>query len=146
MTDNNLKTKYINVLQFIQDAQFHQYIMIIKFKKRPIVYLTTIPSIELLISMQQHSSRTCISSPYLPVDMIFRSFNFIYVFLPVVPGSGEIKLSILKFYERHHDLVDRYRISVSQMTTDMFQFLLCRMRPTYLDLSPGCFYNLTRIC
>jgi hypothetical protein len=25
-----------------------------------------------------------------------------------------------KFYGRHHDLVDRYGISVSQMTTDMF--------------------------
>ena len=26
----------------------------------------------------------------------------------------------IKFYGRHHDLVDRYGISVSQMTTDMF--------------------------
>jgi hypothetical protein len=25
-----------------------------------------------------------------------------------------------KFYGRHHDLVDRYEISVSQMTMDMF--------------------------
>jgi hypothetical protein len=25
-----------------------------------------------------------------------------------------------KFYGRHHDIVDRYSISVSQMTTDMF--------------------------
>jgi hypothetical protein len=27
-----------------------------------------------------------------------------------------------KKYGRHHDLVDRYGISVSQMTTDMFHF------------------------
>ena len=27
---------------------------------------------------------------------------------------------IRKFYGRHHDLVDRYGISVSQMTMDMF--------------------------
>ena len=27
---------------------------------------------------------------------------------------------LVKFYGRHHDLVDRYGISVSQMTTDMF--------------------------
>jgi hypothetical protein len=28
-----------------------------------------------------------------------------------------------KAYGRHHDLVDRYGISVSQMTTDMFHWL-----------------------
>jgi len=28
--------------------------------------------------------------------------------------------SLRKFYGRHHDLVDGYGISVSQMTTDMF--------------------------
>ena len=32
----------------------------------------------------------------------------------------KLKSSLLKFYGRHHDLVDRYGISVSQMTTDMF--------------------------
>jgi hypothetical protein len=38
---------------------------------------------------------------------------------PRVPfGKVEVKTS--KFYGRHHDLVDRYGISVSQMTTDMF--------------------------
>ena len=31
-----------------------------------------------------------------------------------------LKSSLRKFYGRHHDLVDRYGISVSQMTTDMF--------------------------
>ena len=31
----------------------------------------------------------------------------------------KLKSSIRKFYRRHHDLVDRYGISVSQMTTDM---------------------------
>ena len=30
-----------------------------------------------------------------------------------------LKSSLRKFYGRHHDLVDRYGISVSQMTTDM---------------------------
>ena len=33
----------------------------------------------------------------------------------------KLKSSLRKFYSRHHDLVDR--ISVSQMTTDMFPFL-----------------------
>jgi len=32
--------------------------------------------------------------------------------------------SLRKFYGRHHDLVDRYGISVSQMTTDVFHLSL----------------------
>ena len=32
----------------------------------------------------------------------------------------KLKSSLRKFYGHHHDLVDRYGISVSQMTTDMF--------------------------
>ena len=32
----------------------------------------------------------------------------------------KLKSSLQKFYGRHHDLVDRYGISVSQMTTDIF--------------------------
>jgi len=32
----------------------------------------------------------------------------------------KLKSSLRKLYGRHHDLVDRYGISVSKMTTDMF--------------------------
>ena len=32
----------------------------------------------------------------------------------------KVKLSLRKFYGRHHDLVERYGISVSLLTTDMF--------------------------
>ena len=32
----------------------------------------------------------------------------------------QLKSSLRKFYGRHHDSVDRYGISVLQMTTDMF--------------------------
>jgi hypothetical protein len=32
----------------------------------------------------------------------------------------KLKSSLRKWYGRHHDLVDRYGISVPQMTTDMF--------------------------
>jgi hypothetical protein len=35
----------------------------------------------------------------------------------------KLKSSLRKFYGRHHDLVDRYGISVSQMTMDMFHLL-----------------------
>jgi hypothetical protein len=38
---------------------------------------------------------------------------YIYVYLFVM-------LNKQWFYGRHHDLVDRYGISMSQMTTDMF--------------------------
>jgi hypothetical protein len=34
--------------------------------------------------------------------------------------SVKLKSSLRKFSDRHHDLVDRYGISVSQMTTYMF--------------------------
>ena len=33
---------------------------------------------------------------------------------------AKLKASLRKLYGRHHDLVDRYGIYVSQMTTDMF--------------------------
>jgi len=32
----------------------------------------------------------------------------------------KLKSLLRKFYGRHHDLVDRYGIFMSQMTTDMF--------------------------
>jgi hypothetical protein len=35
----------------------------------------------------------------------------------------KLKSSLRKFYGHHHDLVDRYGISVSHMTTDMFHKL-----------------------
>jgi len=36
----------------------------------------------------------------------------------------KLKSSLREFYGRHHDLDDRYKISVSQMTTDMFHLPL----------------------
>jgi hypothetical protein len=39
---------------------------------------------------------------------------------PRVPIGFKLKSSLRKIYDRNHDLVDRYGISVSQMTTDMF--------------------------
>jgi hypothetical protein len=34
----------------------------------------------------------------------------------------KLKWSLRNFYGRHHDLVNHYGISVSQMTTDIFRF------------------------
>ena len=36
----------------------------------------------------------------------------------------KLKSLLRKFYSRHHDLIDRYGISVSQMTIDMFHLSL----------------------
>ena len=33
---------------------------------------------------------------------------------------GRVESSLRKFYGRHHELVDRYGITVSQMISDMF--------------------------
>jgi hypothetical protein len=50
----------------------------------------------------------------------------------------KLKSSLRKFYHRHHDLVDRYGISVSQMTTDMFHLSKTLPGPFLIpDLSPG---------
>ena len=38
----------------------------------------------------------------------------------LLPLLVKLKSSLQKLYGRHHDLVDRYGIYVSQMTTDMF--------------------------
>ena len=41
----------------------------------------------------------------------------------------KIKTSLRKFYGCHHDLVNRYGVSVSQMTMDMFPFDVITIRP-----------------
>ena len=51
----------------------------------------------------------------------------------------KLKSSLRKFYGRHHDLVDRYGISVSQMTMDMFH-----CRKLFSDLSSFMIYH--RVC
>jgi hypothetical protein len=50
----------------------------------------------------------------------------------------KLKSSLRKFYCRHHDLVDRYEISVSQMTRDIFHLSQALPGPFLVhDLSPG---------
>ena len=43
----------------------------------------------------------------------------------------KLKSSLRTFYGRHHDMVDRYGISVSQMTTDIFHFRVLSSFMTY---------------
>ena len=50
----------------------------------------------------------------------------------------KLKSSLRKFYGRHHDLFDRYGISVSQMISDMFHVSHTLPGPVLIHgLSPG---------
>jgi len=50
---------------------------------------------------------------------------------------AKLKSSLRKIYGHHHDLVDRYGISVSHMTTDMFHLSEALPGPFLIhDLSP----------
>ena len=51
---------------------------------------------------------------------------------------AKLKSSLQKFYSHHHNLVDHYGISVSQMTKDMFHLSQTLPGPFLVhDLSPG---------
>ena len=51
----------------------------------------------------------------------------------------KLKSSLRKFYGHHHDLVDRYGVSVSHMTMDMF--CLCNHNPVFSS-----FMTYHRVC
>ena len=53
----------------------------------------------------------------------------------------KLKSSLRNLYVRHHDLVDRYGIAVSQMITDMFHLLQKLLGPFLIhDLSQSCLF------
>ena len=93
---------------------------------------------EVSIYTQQHSSSACIWGIYPSVDTIFQFVVPIRISLIEGCCSQEsyqrfllarLKSSLRKFYGRHHDLVDRYAISVSvcnQINTVMQQLLTLR--------------------
>ena len=64
------------------------------------------------ISQMIRYSRTCCSYQ----DFLDRGLQLPRKLL----NQGFLLIKFGKFYGRHHDLVDRYGISISQMTTDMF--------------------------
>jgi len=50
----------------------------------------------------------------------------------------KLMLSLQTFYGRHHDLVNRYGVSVSQKTSDMLRFSKSQSGSFLIhDLSPG---------
>jgi hypothetical protein len=74
------------------------------------------PTYEIYISQLIRYSRACGSyQDFLDRRLLLTRTLLNQGFLLVM-----LKSSLRKFYGRHHDLVDRYGISVSQMTTDTF--------------------------
>jgi hypothetical protein len=74
------------------------------------------PAYGIYISQLIRYSRACGSyQDFLDRGLLLTRKLLIQGFLLV-----KLKSSLRKFYGRRHDLVDRYGISVSQMTTDMF--------------------------
>ena len=70
----------------------------------------------LYISQLKRYSRACDSyHDFLDRELVLKRKLLNQGFLLV-----KLKSSLIKFCGRHHDLVDRYGISVSQMTTGMF--------------------------
>ena len=68
------------------------------------------PAYGVYVSHLIRYSRACGSyQDYLDRGLLNQGFHLV-----------KLKSSDRKFYCRHHDLVDRYGISVAQMTTDMF--------------------------
>ena len=74
------------------------------------------PAYGVYMSQLVRYSRACISyHDFLDRGLLLTKKLLHQGFLMV-----KLKSSLRKFYGRHHDLVDRYGISVSQMITDMF--------------------------
>ena len=74
------------------------------------------PAYEVYISQLIGYSRACCSyQDFLDRGLLLTRKLLNQGFLLV-----KLKSSLRKCYDRQHDLVDRYGISVSQMTTDMF--------------------------
>jgi len=79
--------------------------------------ISAAPAYEVYISQLIRYSRTCGSYN----DSLDRGLLLTRKLLNQGFMLVKLKSSLRKLYGRHHDLVDRYGISVSQMTTEMFQ-------------------------
>jgi len=61
--------------------------------------------------------------------------------------ATRLKLSLQKFYSRHHNLVGRYKISISLMTMDLFTFYAYVLFPlSLLRLLPDLTVYMIRGC
>ena len=78
--------------------------------------MPTAPAYGVYISPLKRYSRSCGSYQ----DFLDRGLLLTRKLLDQGFLLAKLKSSLRKFYGRHHDMTDRYEISVSQMTTDMF--------------------------
>jgi hypothetical protein len=110
----SITDKLIKLYDKRDDFNFH----IVNF---PFIYsnIPAAPAYGVYISQLIRYSRACGSYQYF-VDrrLLLKRKLLNQGFLLV-----KLKLLLRTFYGRHHDLVDRYGISVSPMTTDMFHLL-----------------------
>ena len=81
------------------------------------------PTYEVYISQLIRYSRTCAQYS----DCLDRDQLLTQKLLKQGYGVARLKLSLQTFYGRHHNLFDRYEISISQMTMDFLLF--CRSFP-----------------
>ena len=96
------------------------------------------PAYGVYISQMIRYSRTCGSyQDFLDRGLLLTRNLLNQGFLLV-----KLKSWLRKFYGHHHDLVDRYGISVSQMTKDMFPLSLTLAGPFLIhDLSPSLYID-----
>ena len=73
-----------------------------------------------LMCSNLYSSTMHMEYIYLSVDTIFRACVSYHVSLIEGFLVVKFKSSLRRFYGHHQNMVNRYRISVSQMTNDMF--------------------------
>jgi hypothetical protein len=79
-----------------------------------------------VVTFQQHPHIEYISSSWYNIpETVFLSWYLRLLLTRKPLNNGflmlNLKSSPRKLYSRHHDMVNRYGISVSQMTTDMFR-------------------------
>jgi len=104
------------------------------------------PAYGVYISQLIRYSRACASYQ----DFIDRGLQLTRKLLSQGFLREKLQSSLRMFFGRHHDLVDRYEISISQITMDIFRLSWIKIRSyTYCDqhrlwLYPGFDYWVTR--
>ena len=89
------------------------------------------PASGVYISQLIRYSRAGISYP----DFLYRGLLLTRKLLNQEFQMVKLKLSIRKFYGRHHELVDRYGITVSQMISNMFRMSLLQYPSLYTNVT-----------
>ena len=87
------------------------------------------------------------SYPFYYLQTVNKNLNYTLLIENIVNLLNQVflllklKASLRKFYDRHHDLVDRYGISVSRMISDMFHLLQKLTGPFLIhDLLQSCMF------